>query len=345
MVLPFTRTAAGALPCLHLGMPKTATTCIQQHLFARHSQIEYLGKLLTSPHSGNEYLHAAVRAMNAHLTGNGDAPPEGRCRRQLGRLVRPALAAGRVPVWSREGNTFGSRRQKERQAGLLRRMWGPSRVLIFIRHPLTFVESIYFQKLKSFQMLKPAHAALTDRVGELPRYFDIETWLEVMWSLPPKGAMTHLLCADTANAYAAEFGRQNVHLFLFEQFAEDPPEVIRSMCRFIGIDAEEGVALLDGQRANDRWTVEQIERLKAIEGSPSESLRFRQGTWRDRRRMLGLEGPVPTAGTPRARAEIPPMWQERILQFAREDHRRLVDEWGLPLERYGYLTQSAARAA
>jgi hypothetical protein len=325
-------------------MPKTATTCLQMHLFPRHSQIEYLGKVFESGPPGGTFPHPAVQALHAHVTGKGVAPRENRCRRRLARLIRPALAEGRVPLWSREGNTFGPPRLKQQQAGLLRRMLGPCKVVIFVRHPLKFIESMYFQVLKGFQMPKLGHKAVRTRIGEAPRYFDIQTWLDVIWGFPQKGPISHLRCADTADTYAAEFGRGNVRLLMFEHFVENPPEVIRSLCRFMGIDGDEAVALMDGKRENDRWTVEQIERLKAIERSPQESLRFRQGTWPDRQRMLGLDGPQKTSAA-KARAPIPPVWQERILQFARQDHWRLADEWGLPLARYGYLEPGTERAA
>ena len=337
--------AGNVLPCLHLGMPKTATTCIQRHLFARHSQIEYLGKYPGNGSKRRKFPHSAIQAMNELLLRGNHPRATRHCRRQLAKLLSPALAEGRVPVWSREGNTAGHSELKRKQARFFRRTFGSCKVLIFVRHPLKFIESMYFQNLKGFNKPDRAAPAWADRFGPPPRYFDIEAWLEAMWSLPNKGAFGHMLCAETSDAYAVEFGRENVRMFLFEQFAENPPAVIRPTCRFLGIDAEEGIQLLDGKRANDRWSVEQIERLKAIERSPSQSFLFRQGTWQVRQRMLGLDNRDTASDVPKARAEISPSWRERVLEFVRDDHRRLADDWGLPLSQYEYPSECFARAA
>ena len=353
MIFRFRPTAADSeaprgpapLPCLHVGMPKTATTCMQQHLFARHGQIEYLGKYPNSRSSGGKYPHAAVQVMTERLLRSGRPRATERCRREMAALIGAALAAGRVPLWSREGHTSGGRNLKRRQARFFRRAFGPSQVILFVRRPDKFMESMYFQSLKGFQKSGRKRPSWTKYFGPLPRYFSLSQWLDVMWGLRHRGAFTNLLCADTADAYAAEFGRENVRVFLFEQFAEDPPAVIRSLCRFMGIDPEEGVRLMEGKRANDRWTIEQIEKLKAIERSPAELRAFREGTRQVRQRMLGLDEGNRPRGGPKARTEVPPEWRDRMREFVRDDHRRLAVDWGLPLARYGYSVEPLARAA
>jgi len=157
-----------------------------------------------------------------------------------------------------------------------------------------------------------------------------------MWALPQKGAIGHLLCAETAEIYEDVFGRERVRVFVFEQFAEDPNATVRQLCRFMGVNPEEGIELLQGKRENERWTAAQIERLKKNQESLLRSILFRHGTSRIRNRMLGF-GPERTDdGAPKARAPIPAQWKERILQFARQENRKLAEEWGLPLEKYGY---------
>jgi len=45
-----TETKPNALPCIHIGLPKTATTTLQQYLFPRHPGLSYLGKYLSLIH-------------------------------------------------------------------------------------------------------------------------------------------------------------------------------------------------------------------------------------------------------------------------------------------------------
>jgi hypothetical protein len=326
------RLGAERFCCLHLGMRKTASTCIQRNLFAKHSQIAYLGKY---DGQDNLYPSRAARTLHAHLVGRR-APSIPRCRALVSRFVSRAVDAGRVPVFSREGLTAGGSSHKRKQARLFRELVGDCKAMIVVRRPLDFVESMYFQDLKGFQKLNRKLGPWAARLGEAPRYFSIEQWLGAMWSLPKKGAFGHLLCAETADAYADVFGRDRVRVFLFEQLVQDTDGVIADLCEFIGIDAEEGVGLLQGRRANDRWTELQIRRLKQIERSPMRRTLYRRGPKVVRDRLLALDGKAEPGAQRKAQAAIPAAWQERIVQYARDDHRRLAQHWGLPLDQYGY---------
>ena len=99
---------------------------------------------------------------------------------------------------------------------------------------------------------------------------------------------------------------------------------------------------MEGKRENDRWSVEQIERLKALESSPEDVRAFRGGEESVRQRLLGLDEKNVSRGGPKARQEVPPDWLARIQGYVRDDHRRLADSWGLPLEQYGYSLGSSS---
>jgi hypothetical protein len=318
-------------------MPKTATTCIQAHLFGQHSEIEYLGKYPRMGSRTRRPLAPAVQAMKEQLVESGRPKLNNECRRKIAERVAHAMAEGRIPVWSREGHTAGGRKKKQVEAQFFQSVFGRCKVIIFLRRPNKFVESMYLQNLKGYQKRKPRTPVWASHLGPPPRYISIENWLEANWSHNRKALIGHMLCADTADAYAGVFGRDNVRIFVFEQFVENPETVIRKMCQFMGIDGEEGVRLMEDKRANDRWTVEQIERLKALEKSPEDARVYREGDRSVRWQFLGLdEYGRPRQNASKARAVVPSDWLERILQVVRDDHRRLVENWGLPLEQYGY---------
>jgi hypothetical protein len=305
---------------------------MQQHLFAGHSQIAYLGKF---PRQNNKFPCKAIQALNARLIGQ-IAPQVRRCRTMVSELISPAILRGQVPLWSKEGLTAGGAARKQRQARTFQRVVGDCKVLIFVRRPVKFMESMYFQNLKGFQKPNRKPPGWGRSFGKLPKYFTIEQWLDVMWNLPRKGAFGHLLCAETADAYANIFGKDRVRVFVFERLVKDPDAAIADLCEFVGVDAAEGVTLLKGKRENDRWTDTQIERLKQIEQSRVQSVLFRRGTRKVRNKLLGFDPHTADDSAPKARAPIPAAWQDQIAQFAREDHRRLVDEWDLPLEEHDY---------
>ena len=248
---------------LHLGMPKTGTTCMQNYLFPKHSQIVYLGKF-----SGQQVKFNNEATKNLHSLALGDKHVSvKRCRQLISEQVTESIQQGQVPVWSKEGLTAGGRAKKRRQALRFREIPGRNcREIVFVRHPYKFMESQYFQHLKGFHVNKFVRA-WTPEIGPVPTYFTIDEWLDVNWKLPIKGAFGHLLCAETAEVYAEVFGRENVRLFLFEKLVTDRRATITEMSRFIGIDGDEAFRLFDGKRANDRWSNEQIKRLKKISKS------------------------------------------------------------------------------
>jgi len=313
---------------IHVGLPKTATTMLQAHLFARHSEIEYLGKF---PRHGNEFRDAAVRRIITEVARgrvfNADLV---HCRRLFAESIAPALEAGRIPLCSSEDFTVGGPRRRRARAENLRAVFGDCKVIITLRHPLRFVESMYLHKLRA------VHLGAGWRVGRPPRYFGIDQWLSDDWRRPEKGELAHLEYAQTIEILADVFGESAVGIFLFEQLVEDPEEFVTSLCRFIGIDPEEGIRLASGKRENDRLTTAQVARIRTLERSFLQSTLFRFSPRALRRRMLtGGRADVNTS-PPAARTQIPLHWEERFVELTRQGNRWLRERWGLPLDSYHY---------
>jgi len=314
--------------CIHVGLPKTATTMLRTHLFPHHPQIEYLGKF-----SGQRYVFrdAAVRTIIMNLArGRVFNPDLERCRRLFLDSVAPALQTGRMPLLSSEDLSAGGPRRRRARARNLRAVFGDCRVILTLRHPARFVESMYLYKLKE------AHFGARRRLGNAPRYFEIDEWLSNEWRRPEKGALAHLEYAQTIEILGSVFGEKSVGVFLFEQLVEDADKFVESLCRFIGVDPEKGVRLAAGKRENNRLTTAQIDRIKTTEKSLLRSTLFRFSPRTLRQRILGPRVTKGGPAAPAARVRIPAHWQERFVELTRAGNRRLMERWNLPLDRYGY---------
>jgi hypothetical protein len=310
---------------IHVGLPKTATTMLQAHLFPCHSQIEYLGKFTEQR---GEFRDAAVRAviMNT-IRGNVFDADVDRFRRQFSQSIAPTFRTGRVPLWSSEDLTVGGERRRRAKAENLRAVFGDCRVIIALRHPLRLVESLYLH------LLKAHHVGTGWRLGAPPRYFAVDDWLHEHWRRPEKGALAHLDYARTIEILADVFGKEAVGVFLFEHLVEDAHRFVESLCRFVGVDAEEGVRLAAGKRANDRLTILELNRIKAMEKSSLQSTLFRFAPKALRERMLGTRRANQGGG---AQAPLPMTWRERLAEMTRPGNRWLMEQWDLPLDRYEY---------
>ena len=132
------------------------------------------------------------------------------------------------------------------------------------------------------------------------------------------------------------FGRDDVAVFLFEEFKENWPGYVRSVAGFLGIDEAESLSLIRKNRENPRWTVRQVEKLKQIERSPLQSFLFRRMYRPWRRKALGFFEGHSLSGGAKATDQFSTEWIEKIQDVTRAGNRWLAKEWGLPLERYGY---------
>lgn len=314
---------------IHLGMPKTGTTSLQRHLFPEHSQIHYLGKIpgygfpsavapvLLNPFFKSSY-EMKYAAGDIHL-------------QNLEQQLKYAAEHKLRPLLSREGLAAGTLAQKRQQAERFKAHFGHCKAILFVREPESFMKSLYTQMLKAFQKNKTSRADWMELLGEAPHYFDINEWMQAAWH--SRNTPEQDLCyAETAGIYADVFGRDNVGIFIFEEFVRSPQALITKLCDYIGIDAEEGFRLIDGKRENDRKTNGYIELLQAIERSPSLSQEFRSSGPKQRMRMLT---PVDDTGL-KIMPVIAEEWLKKIHALGDAQNRRLVNEWGLPLADYGY---------
>lgn len=99
---------------------------------------------------------------------------------------------------------------------------------------------------------------------------------------------------------------------------------------------KKGVSLASRERNNQRWTQEQLDRLRTIQGARPYSTIFRAANQQARYRMLRLHPDGDMSGGKPAVFKISQDWQERIREKTRSGNQRLIDRWNLPLGKYGY---------
>ncbi len=333
------------LPIIHAGLNKTGTTSLQRLLFARHDEVAFLGKYPRGKRSPAEgrYLTADIESFlndiirfdsgqeweRLQQDGLAYAPDRPAVwRRQFDESIQPLLDEGRVPLWSLERLCLGSPRIREVRALRIAQALGPCKVVIVLREPLALVESLYFQRLKAAQLREPATAATG-------RFIGIADWLQECWEGEQRDVLGIVDYGRTIQWFVDLFGREHVGVFLFEDLVGQPDSFIDSLCGFCGIDREQAKGLMQTSRKNVRWTERSIARLRWIDRVPFAPHVFRWAPKARRARWLGVDRKHAFSGE-RACAEIPAEWAERIADACRSSNLLLRDEWGLPLDRYGY---------
>ena len=330
--------SASLLPCLHIGMPKTGTALLQR-VFARHSGLHFQGKrgdaanILTTAENAKDAANIWMTPQNAKFVEQISGQLDTKAHEDLAHVAQTAVeearALGRVPLWSKEGWSAGSPAWRLQTAKNLEATLGPSRVILVLRHPHAFVESLYFQKLISAQLGRDG------RVARPGRYFSLEQWLEANWGLSAHGALANLDYARTAEIYAEVFGTEAIGIFLYEDLKGDSAAYARALGAFIGVDSDEMVAHIPQEHVHPRLTEKQIERIRYIDSSLLRRLRFRLRSPVERARVLSLKGHQDDRSAP-ASASLPTRWGDLISEFTADGNHRLMDRWDVSLVRHGY---------
>ena len=316
--------AGGRRECvLHLGLPRTGTKTLQWHLFARHSEIHYLGMFIGRQFPESR-LHRGVRdpslrgIMDEIAWGAQEWPNIARCRLLFRAAIAAALDRGQIPVWSWEGMSMDDRERRAARAERFRKVFGPCKVAITLRHPVRLLESVYFMIVRrNNRELRYGH----------PWYEPIDDWIRNSFA----GEIGPYLDYEaTIDIYREVFGADAVRVFLFEDLRSDPERYVTDWCDFVGIDRREGVGLGSG-KAENRSSVAMIRRARGLQRSTLFGKAFsRMGP---KARLAFLRMPSLRGGEP---VRISPAGRERIAEATRDQNRRLAERYGLPLERYGY---------
>jgi hypothetical protein len=153
------------------------------------------------------------------------------------------------------------------------------------------------------------------------RYQEPERWIE------GQARRLELLRFNAVcNTYARIFGRDNVTVFVLEDLIADPADFARRICSVLGIDQEEGVALLAGERHNVRISQRYYLYSK---------LRKRMGLYVPLGRLIPQTvkeciNRQLMDGRP-ARMQLSDALRASLEERYRDDNQKLMADWGLPL--------------
>jgi len=311
---------------LHIGLPKTGTTTIQEALFAKHSQIYYLGK------NSEEFNHPmGCTTGETYIILRpllwGVARPFDHCKISslYKRHLLPNMTDDKVMVGSWEG--LGER-TAEINVEMMKRalsVFGSCRIMITLRNPLTQITSQYLQHLRG-------HFVERNR-GIMGRsvFLEFEEWYDRF--LAKRRSVSHLYCySETIRAARSLLGKENVGVFLFEELIENPSGYYRSICTFMGIDAEEGLMLVHKKHFYKRISQQQVEWLRKMNSSFWKKMALLSMNSRLRSRLFQAHEDESAP----AKVSMPSEIALQIAEVAKPGHHWLAEHLALPLDRYGY---------
>ena len=263
-----------------------------------------------------------------------ESPDLERAKQLFAQAVESSRDQGQVPVWSWESLMENRPEVQRQRAENLKAVFGSCRIIATIRHPVKLMESLYLQLLRRDNIGSKA------RLGHPPRFETIDQWITRNWDRVGDAPKSQLEYFQAIEIFADVFGEENIGVFLFEQLLRHPHEYYSGICEFMGISSEEGVNLCEGQRENQRWTRQQVERLRVIQSSPLSTTLFRYSPvplrrWLLRDRPHSNKSPGKQE-KPLAQASMSDDLKQQIYDKTRLGNRRLMERWKLPLDEFQY---------
>lgn len=330
---------------LHVGLSKTGTTTLQNSLFSKHSQIYYLGKSLHKKTPKGCANMKVYKLLAPVLWPNYEPDNYGRLKKIYKRLAPVLRPIDKPDNYEQLKEEWHRLLQEDKQGqkkiigsweGLgsapparsfariqrITEIFGDCRIMITIRNPLTRVPSQYLQHLKG-NFLKNNKLWMGGR-----QYVDMTTWYNLVCKNPEHNPLTNYL--DLIQSSISLLGKEKVGIFLFEEMVQDQKKYIRSVCEFIGIDAEEGVQLARSAKLNPRISQKQINYMRLADKQPLRF--FHNNMGKNIKARLFKKMSQGNA----AQVSLPQPLIEKITNETRAGHLWLVENLDMNLEAFGY---------
>jgi hypothetical protein len=302
---------------LHVGYPRTGTTTLQHNVFVRHPELLYLGKPL-------HYFSKKISGFFSILMERPTLEWERGLDDFITNLVEPLL--------EKKPETKVLVSEEELSTG---RLTGADRVVIARRlHQLFPKAKLHVTLRRQEDVIASLYCHLRAE-GMLPN-IPFPRWIEQQRRrLDVESVFQRFDYASLLEEYSRLFGTENVHVQLYEDFAEDPHAWLRTFAAHAGLDPEKTASLLD---------------TADPDAHRNQRLTKREVAWKDARKLLPKLPPLDQLTGSRAKTtlkswlaegeKLDAAWGPEERAFLREHYapknRAVADRFDLPLARHGY---------
>ena len=314
---------------IHVGLPKTGTTTLQESLFPGHPEIEFFGKHIKNNITKGCLTQEHYRFFKALLWDFSKEQNVTDLKKTLHQDLLKDVDPSKKLVcsWESLGNA-GSKRH-EKRLKRIKAVFGSCRLIIALRNPLTQIPSEYLQNIEG-NFIKRKRKWMGNA-----SYLGLEEWFsrKVDRQKSEEGSLESVFAYAKNIQTAVELlGRENVGVFLFEDLIKDPDLYYQRICEFIRVDPAEGVRVTKSVHKNKMTSQGQLKYMQKIGKSYWRNLFMMMGGEKYRRQMYRRNI---GDGTP-AKVSLPPSLDKNIRNATRSGNRWIADEFNLPLEELGY---------
>ena len=304
---------------LHIGLPKTGTTSIQKSFFQCHPQLFYLGKTY---HKG--YAKRHCRDVNTYeclrnmLWKLDDDFSEEQASSLFYQEIYPDFK-DKVVLGSWEGLVYVPPERFEKMLNRIQAVFEPCRIIIMLRNPLNQLPSLYLENLGGLYLRNRWQS--TDY-----RMLDnVSAWLN---DNPSNSLWFNY--SENIRISVDRLGKNNVGVFLFEDFAENAKEFYQSLSKFIGIEHDNDW-LQHESHYHPRMTEAKLEHIRKMHSS---------WFWKTYNTCLGYKGRLKALkqikGSPPVKISLTEELVNEISATTRKNNQWFMETFKLDLDKYKY---------
>lgn len=286
---------------IHPGFMKTATSSLQQLVFAHHPEIQYLGL----PERNTEIRWAIKHICYA----DSIVYEEGKVSDIFDSAIQE-LNLQQPVLLSHEILTSHESKDKGLVARRLKSLFPDAKIFFTLRRQEEVLGSFYLQKLPKYM-----------RVNS---FVPFDRWLKEESKLPYDSILDDLNYFQTVNYYAKLFGKEGIRLFLYEDLRKDSKNFARQMAEYLGVDSIIFQRLTQSGLKNPTISQEYVDFWNRWSPYLPHKL-----AWKLCKRVVNKEG-VP------AKIDIGDYGRNTVYKMSAEGNRCLSKEFHVSLEDNGY---------
>ncbi len=223
---------------IHPGYERTATSTLQDSLFGKHPGILSIGR------PWNETTLNFVKELRRNdLFYNKDLVTSYFDKLGINKNINKTVVLSDEAIFRANYDKNGSPVSVKLHAQRVKEIFPNSQVLLTIRNQFTLITGYYMSQGRIVNAPDPFSN----------RYITIGSWLRWCLERWEFSILCHFDYWAVIKMYIELYGEENVHVLLYEEFANDQENFLKKLSPILGINVEDAIELLCNQHQNKVW--------------------------------------------------------------------------------------------
>jgi hypothetical protein len=302
---------------IHIGLPKTASTTLQNRLLGTNRNFIYVGRI------NNGYADDETKELIERITFQDSLEYDAGATAKLLQSRRAKAAAADCPMLvSAESLSVGGRADRRLIAERLNQLFAPAKILIVVRAQPAMLQSLYLHHLRASR----------------ERFVTFEEWLDQTYG-GIRFTDVHRVELNydrLVRAYEEIFGSDNVLVVPFEQIKDKDSACFRVLAGLLNTPFAEVQACFTANVDNQRMSNRHLLTLHIQSRLPSGTNLAELGQGLLPQAVYEWTRRLVTGGRRVPSPELPERWQKRVAAACAQGNVRLATSKNIPLAALSY---------